>query len=78
MIKALIMQLYDYVLFPYRILGLRTELLENLVATLINTLMIYTKQSLQLFFFFYGRKKGGKGKDDQDFNQQQSLLTCQI
>lgn len=52
MIKALIMQLYDYVLFPYRILGLRTELLENLVTTLINTLMIYTKQSLQLFFFF--------------------------
>lgn len=62
MIKALIMQLYDYVLFPYRILGLRTELLENLVATLINTLMIYTKQSLQLFFFFMVEKKEAKEK----------------
>lgn len=46
-IKALIMQLYDYALFSYRILGLRIELLENLVATFINDiLMIYTKQLL--------------------------------
>lgn len=60
MIKALIMQLYDYVLFPYRILGLRTELLENLVATLINMLMIYTEQSCNFFFFLMVEKKEAK------------------
>lgn len=44
MVKALIMQLYDYVyLFPYRILALRTGFLDNLVVTFINMFIIRTK-----------------------------------
>lgn len=59
MVKALIMQLYDYVyLFPYMILALRTGFLDNLAVTFINMFIIHTKHFSQLFFL--RRQKGGK------------------
>lgn len=60
MVKALIMQLYDYLLFPYRILALRTEFLENLMDLMVTFINMFMYKTLGTLLFFKREKKVAK------------------